>query len=181
MQVPITRGVEARHFISKSIGSEPAPAEVWDWMTTHARRFRSVPSPELFARRWPTFVLLDPPDSLDAVLEQFVQVVNRRESIEQIRFLSRAVDDWGMIPDIAEHFFASARTLARNLPTSTVTKFSESPSRMELHRLRQQEGRAPGVSFFFPRSTTSPTASSATSSPSSRASSASVSRPWRSL
>lgn len=157
MELAVARGIEPEHFITKAIGDGttmiPATAEVWEWLIGHLRHYRSVPSHELFVRRWPTFPFLEVTDALEAVIDEFVRVVKRRKLIDQIRHLSGVADDWALVGEAEIHLFEAATEMSRVVPTSSVVRFSDSLSRRDRWlRLRQEKddtGKTPGVSLFF--------------------------------
>jgi replicative DNA helicase len=149
LQRAIARGIERRHFFGKAVGNDPAPGEVWDWLSAHSRRYKSSPSVDLFKRRWPTFALYDSGDPFDAVLDEFIRVAKRREMINSIRALSEIPDDPKRVGDAEVFFMEAARELARLVPNSSVNLFSQSLSRRELYMQRVATGQLPGVSFHL--------------------------------
>lgn len=137
------------HFVTKAVGEEPAPGDVWDWMLAHLRRYRAVPSRDIFMRRWPKYVLIATTDPVSAIVEEFVKTVKRRQLIEEIRHLSKIADDWSLVGDADVHMFESARELARVVPGGEVTRFSDSFNRLKLYEERERTGKTPGVSTLI--------------------------------
>jgi replicative DNA helicase len=153
MQAVVAREIEPHHFIQRQKGSmdpTPLPGEVYNWMVGHYRRYKAVPSLPLTAQRWPRFEFLDSSDPLEAIVEAFIGQVKRRELIEGLRQGAAIADDPSKWADAELHMFAIAADLARAVPSSTVTRLSDSINRLELHRLRQLEGRAPGITLVGP-------------------------------
>jgi replicative DNA helicase len=153
MQGVLSRSIEPHHFIQRqpnSLDPNPLPGEVYAWMVGHFRRFKAAPSQGLVLQRFPRFEFLDSADPLDVLVDVFVQQVKRRILIEGIRQLSGIADDptkWG---DAEVHAFAVASDLARAVPSSTVTRLSDSLNRLEMHKAAQAEGRAPGITLGTP-------------------------------
>lgn len=136
------------HFIGKAIGSEPATAPVWEWMMRHYRRYRNVPSIDIFKTMWPGFQILSLSDTMPAVVDHFVRTVKRRVLINAIRGdLAEIADDWERVGDAEVHVLETARALSRLVPTTSATRYSESLTRLELYKLREQLGTLPGISF----------------------------------
>jgi replicative DNA helicase len=149
MEHVVARGIEAHNFVGKPVADEPAPADVWAWMIEHLRHYRSVPSVDLFNRRWPAFKHVDSTDPLEVIIDEFVKTVKRRKLIEEIRHLSTIADDWALVGDAEVHMMEAARSLSRLVPTTAIKRFSDSLGRREDYLSRMNDPRSgPGVSFW---------------------------------
>lgn len=154
MQAVVARSIEPEHFLQRRKGDAdplPLPGEVYSWQVDHLRRFRNVPSFDLTRRRWPKFELIEVTDSLEAVVEEMVRLVKRRILIDGIRQLSDIADDPVRVSDAEVHVYEVASELARSVPTSAITRLSDSLSRLDLYRERQRLGHAPGISLVMPQ------------------------------
>lgn len=153
MHPVLSRTIEPHHFIQRPKGSMdpmPLPGEVYTWIVGHYRRFKAVPSQPLVQQRWPRFEFLDSSDPLEALVVSFVEQVKRRTWIDGLRQAAEMVDDPTKWSDAEVHMFAIAADIARAVPSSTITRLSDSPSRMELHMAMQLAGRAPGITLVGP-------------------------------
>lgn len=147
---PLARPIESHHFLQRQQGDinpTPLPGEVYGWMTEHFRRYKAVPSFDLLRMRWPTFELLDSTDPMPVLIESMVGQIKRRVLIEKIRYLSGIADDPSKWSEADVYAFEAAADLARAVPSSNVTRLSDSFSRLEAHRTMQATGRAPGITL----------------------------------
>lgn len=144
------RQIEPHHFFERTKGDLnpiPLPGEVYSFMLTHLRRYKAMPSFDLVRARLPLFQFLDDSNTLEVLVDEMVAQVKRRELIDGIRKLSIIADDpekWG---DAEVHAFAVAADLAKAVPSSTITRLSDSIHRLKLHQQMQQTGRAPGITL----------------------------------
>lgn len=146
----LARPIESHHFLQRQQGDanpNPLPGEVYGWMTEHFRRFKSVPSYDLVRMRWPIFELLDTTDTMEVLIHTFVGAIKRRIWIEKLREQAALVDDPTKWADAEVYAFEAAADLARAVPSSNITRLSDSFSRLELHRQSQSMGRAPGITL----------------------------------
>lgn len=153
MEVVLSRSIEGEHFLQRTKGDmspAPLPGEVYAWMCDHLRRYKAVPSPELVRMRWPLFEMVESSDPLEVLVELFVGLVKRRRLIEGIRSLSVTADDPTKWSDAEVHAFEVAADIARSVPSSTVTRLSDSLNRLKLHQEMQRVGRAPGITLVGP-------------------------------
>lgn len=145
------RVIEPRHF------RDPDCRDVFDWIQQQVRRYRAVPSMNLLKRRWPKradgsiFFFPEVSDTLEMVLDEFVRLVKRRGVIDGCRQMAEVADDPSRVVDAEIYIFEIAAELARSMPSSSVTRFSESLNRLELYRERERTGQTPGVSMVVPQ------------------------------
>lgn len=145
-----SRDIEAAHFLQRAKGdTNPVPlsGEIYGWMCEHLRRYKQVPSLQLARLRWPLYEYLETTDVLDALVAQFVGQIKRRELIQGIRELSQVADDPTKWEDAEIHAFAVAANLARCVPSSNLTRLSDSMTRLQMHQAAEAEGRAPGITL----------------------------------
>jgi replicative DNA helicase len=150
MELALARQIEPHHFHQRAKGDTnpaPLPGEVYSFMLEHLRRFKSVPSFELVRRRWPRFEFLDDGNSIDAIVVEMVKAIKYREAVAKVRLLAEAVDDPTKWEDLEIEFFSAAADLARAVPTSSVTRLSDSIHRLKLHQEMQRTGKAPGITL----------------------------------
>lgn len=153
MKEVLSKELEPHHFLQRTKGDTsptPLPGEVYGWMCDHLRRYKAVPSTDLTVMRWPSFEFLDDTNTMEVVLDLMVGMVKRRELIEGIRNLSQLADDPTKWNDAEIHAFAVAADIARAVPSSSVTRLSDSFNRMELHKEMARIGRAPGITLVGP-------------------------------
>lgn len=149
----LARSLEPHHFLQRQKGDtspEPLPGEVYAWMIQHIRLYRSVPSMGLAQARFPRFQFVQATDSIEALLEQMIRQIKRRELITGIRQLSEIADDPERVSDAEIFAFEIAAELARAVPSSVITRFSDSMSRLELNKIRAENGMLPGISLVVP-------------------------------
>lgn len=149
----IARSIQPHHFLERKKGDAspvPMPGEVFGWMVTHLRLYRSVPSMELTRTRFPLFEFVDATDSLEALTDEMVATVKRRELIEGIRLLAAVADDPTRVRDAEVHAFEVAAAIARAVPSSVITRFSDSLDRLALYEERERTGETPGISLASP-------------------------------
>lgn len=153
MEASLGRSIEATHFLQRTKGDlnpQPLPGEVYGWMCDHLRRYKSAPSYALTRMRWPSFEFVETVDAIEALVDAMVGQVKRRELIEGTRRLAAIADDptkWG---DAEVHAFEVAAELARAVPSSVVTRLSDSANRLRLHQEMQRVGHAPGITLGTP-------------------------------
>ena len=149
MDEVLAHDLQPHHFLQRRTGDlspEPLPGEVYGWMLSHQRRFRSVPSMDLLRMRWPAFEVVVATDGIGPLLDQMLRLVNRRLLIQSIRHLSELADDQSRLLDAPDHVFAAARDLARAVPSTGVTKFSDALNFLALYRQKELTGETPGIS-----------------------------------
>ncbi len=142
--------LEPKHFRQRQLGDrspEPLPGEVYEWMLEHLRRFRAIPSMELLMLRFPRFEPAPSTDSIGSLMEAMQAQINRTALIEHIRFLSEVADDPARVQDAPSFAMDGAREMARNLPGSHVTRYSDALNMLDLYREREATGFVPGISM----------------------------------
>lgn len=142
--------LQPQHFMQRTMGDrspEPLPGEVYEWMLEHLRRYRSIPSMDLLMMRFPLFQPAASTDSIGSLMEAMMRQINRTLLIAHIRELSEVADDPARVIDASTYALESARELARSLPGSKVTRFSDALSMLDLYREREATGFTPGISF----------------------------------
>ena len=150
MDEVLAHDLQPHHFLQRRTGDlspEPLPGEVYGWMLSHQRRFRSAPSMDLLRMRWPAFEVVVATDGIGPLLDQMLRLVNRRLLIQSIRHLSELADDQSRLLDAPDHVFAAARDLARAVPSTGVTKFSDALNFLALYRQKELTGETPGISL----------------------------------
>lgn len=146
------RELQPHHFAQRATDDEspvPMSGEVFAWVLDHVRRYRTVPSMELAQARWPLYQFVDGADDLGALADEMVKLAKRRAGIQAVRHLSDVVDDPDSLFDLEQHFFEAAAALAREVPASVVTRFSDSLNRLDLYKERERTGEVPGVSLVL--------------------------------
>lgn len=153
MELALSRNIEAGHFLQRKKGDDnplPMPGEVYAWMMDHLRRYKAAPSLDIARMRWPRFEFIETSDPLEVLVTEMVKIVKHRILIEGIRSLAAIADDPTKWEDVEIHAFAVAADLARAVPSSSVTRLSDSINRLNLHKEMQRIGRAPGITLVGP-------------------------------
>lgn len=153
MEPALSRNLESQHFLQRKQGDTnplPMPGEIFGWMVEHLRTYKAAPSLGLTMSRWPKFELVQSTDPLEVLVVEMVKQVKRRILMEGVRSLAIIADDPTKWEEAELHAFAVAADLARAVPSSVVTKLSDSFSRMHLHQQQQLLGRAPGITLVGP-------------------------------
>lgn len=154
MQPALERSLEPHHFLQRTKGDEnplPMPGEVYGWMLHHVRHYRTVPNMGLALQRFPNFEFIDDSNSVEALRDEMVRQVKKRGLMIAIRELAEIHDDPGRVGNAEIHAFEVVSELARSLPSSAMTRYSDSINRLELNRLRAETGMTPGVSLLVPQ------------------------------
>lgn len=149
MEPLLAHDIQPYHFLQRKDhdqSEEPTPGEVYAWLLSSLRRFRSVPSLDLLRSRFPSFEISESSDGVAALLESFLTLVNRRLVGEYSRDMAKLADDPSRLLDAEALVFEGARDLARSMPGSKITKFSDSLSMLDLYREREATGSTPGIS-----------------------------------
>jgi replicative DNA helicase len=149
MEAVLKCDLQPHHFLQRKLGDTneiPLPGEVYAWMLHHLREFRNVPSIDLVRARWPKFEIVESTDSVGALLEYMIRLVNYRLACTHARFIADLAEDPTRIGDLSTHVFEAARELARAVPSSGVTKFSDALTMLDLYKQREATGDTPGIS-----------------------------------
>jgi len=150
------RNIEPHHFLQRPstdpITHNPVPysGEVFEWMMEHQRRYNAVPSMELARVRFPNYEFVQTTDVIEVLLDEFVAAVGRREMIRATRAMAVAADDPSQWTSASDVLFEIASSVARSMPGSNVTKFSDSLNLLALYHERERTGETPGMSLAVP-------------------------------
>lgn len=141
----LAKNIEPHHF------RDPDCQEVYAWMIRHQRDHSALPSTTLARARWPKFEWIDVSDTLEAVADEMVALVNWRAGVETVRDLSEILDDRSRRVDAGQLFLERVRQFNVEIPTTSVTRYSDSLNRLALYRAKQAAGGAtPGISMVLP-------------------------------
>lgn len=150
MEPLLAHDIQPHHFLQRKDhdqSEEPTPGEVYAWMLSSLRRFRSVPSLDLLRSRFPKFEISESSDGVAALLEEFLRMINRRLVGEYSRDMAKLADDHSRLLDAETLVFEGARDLSRAMPGSNVARFSDAPTMLDLYKQRALTGETPGISF----------------------------------
>jgi replicative DNA helicase len=153
MEAVLARSLEPHHFLQRKKGdtsADPLPGEVFDWMCGHIRTQKAVPSYDLTQHVFPKFEFYETSDPLESIVEQMVIIVKRRLLIESLREAAAVADDPAQLVDAELILYSIASELARAVPSSNVTRLSDSKNRIEKHRLEQATDPGMGISLVLP-------------------------------
>lgn len=145
----LKHNLQPQHFMQRRLGDrspEPLPGEVYEWILENLYRFRSIPSMDLLMMRFPHFDQAPSTDSIGSLMQAMMSQVNRNLLIEHIRELADVADDPARVIDAQSIVMEGARELARRLPGSKITRYSDALSMLDLYREREATGVVPGIS-----------------------------------
>lgn len=124
----LSHGIEERHFANTPDGQQCA--EVFSWITQHARTYNAPPSQGMFRERWPTWQGEPTSDPLDALIAAFKAHVKRRAFSAKITELAQLESDPRRWDELDQLMLDAARDLSALVPAGTVGRMSEMESRI---------------------------------------------------
>jgi replicative DNA helicase len=140
----LAKGIRSDHFADEEC------QEMYEWITSHVRRYTLVPSEEALEAEKPKWEHHHVKDSLSYLLDHFIGVVKRRLAQEMVVELAAAADDPERAQTIDLDFLEVSRKLATIVPSSQVARFSDMDKRIVEYEQMKEEGGRPGVPFGFP-------------------------------
>lgn len=149
----LTIGIEDHHFDVAPDGKPGQGARVYETMMSHLRQWNAPPSYEVVKLAHPDYEFVDPKDSLEYIVNQFLTVVKRREAERMlIRVASQisAPNSEKYLQDIEGHILSEARDLAYILPKAKSDRFSQMKHRVKQYESRKLFGQPMGIPYPFP-------------------------------
>lgn len=146
-------GIKDEHFASNPDGKPGLPAQVYATMVEHVRVWNAPPSFETVVEANPNFEFDDPKDSLDFIINKFLNGVKRREAVRALKGIALQMDGPGsdaFLENIDGHILSAARDLASVLPKNSSARFSDMPKRIEKYEAIKQWGFIQGIPYPFP-------------------------------
>jgi replicative DNA helicase len=137
-------GVEPTHF------EKPEHQKIWTYCADHAKKYGTPPSAAMVKHEFPDYGFDVVTDSLQALFDQFVVQVKRREAISEGRQLMKAIDDPSMVGRIEEIWAESARRLMQVVPGATASRYSDMAKRIQLYKEMLKTGEVPGIPMGIP-------------------------------
>ncbi len=139
----IAHGIQANHFSQKD------NKEVFVFIVDHLKRYKSHPSFDLIREKFPNYkweVIADP---LEVVKDNFIVEVKYAASVEAFRELAHILRDNNPddITRIDELFLDKAKDLAKIVPSSHISRFSDMEDRIKLYRKMKEEGITVGIPY----------------------------------
>jgi replicative DNA helicase len=142
----ISKGVRADLF------ADDECREMFEYVTDHARRYKSPPSLSAVQADKPEFDLQLVQDPLDYVVDKFNVLAKRRLANDMVIELAKLCDDPKAGPDIDMHFMEASRKLATLVPTTEVHKFvGDMDKRIKNYEERVKSGNKFGLTWGFPK------------------------------
>ena len=145
----ISRGVCPQQFTKTPDGEELA--DVFEWLSDHARRYNVAPSIALFRERYPSFEMHPSSDPLDALIDSFFAGVKRRHFAAKIKDLAHAEYDsskWGKLDEL---MLDAAKDLAAIVPSGRVSRFSDMHKRIDRYEAEAADpSLRPGYNMGIP-------------------------------
>jgi replicative DNA helicase len=125
--------------------------EVFNWMVSHRREWRTPPSLTVCREEYPEFDWSVIQDPLAYVVDKFLTLAKVRLAQEQLLELAALTKDPKKQQDIDVHFLEVSRKLATLVPSTEVSFFKRDlEKRIDSTEQMQKEGKKPGVPFGFP-------------------------------
>lgn len=140
----VARGIGPQHFADESNRA------VYQTITQHMIRYGAPPSRDVVLMSHPNYRLDVCSDTIEFVLDKFVEMVQNREAEKSIIDLAQRLRDphETMSPDLL--FMEYTERVARVVPNSRVARLSEAPTRIELWKQMRAKGRIPGIPLGIP-------------------------------
>lgn len=149
----LAAGIRDQHFSSAPDGKPGLAAQVYASMVEHVRVWNAPPSFEVVVDSNPDYEFDDPRDSLDYIINKFLNGVKRREAVRVLTGIAVQMDGPGsdnFIEQIDGHILSAARDLATVLPRNTSSRFSDMNRRIEKYEAIKQWGFQLGIPYPFP-------------------------------
>lgn len=146
-------GIKEDHFFTDPDGKPGLPAQVYATMVEHTRVWNAPPSFETVVEANPDFEFDDPKDSLDFIINKFLNGVKRREAVRALKGIALQIDgpnSDAYLEQIDGHILAAARDLATILPKNKSEKFSDMNKRIEKYEAIRTWGQPMGIPYPFP-------------------------------
>lgn len=140
----VSRGIAPKHF------EDDQHRAVYQTVVSHMSRYNYPPSRDAVMSAHPNYRLLVSEDAIDFLIDQMVKKVKRRETQKALIQIARVVDDPDQQQDLEMVMLEHAEHIAQVVPTSKLSRLSEVPTRIELYRRLQREGRIPGIATGWP-------------------------------
>lgn len=143
----ISQGVEDRHFY------EEQNKEIWDFLISHVKKYKTSPSFDVVKERFPEYNWEIVTDSLDYIKDKFLEQVTRRETYLAVEDMIKIINNNDPQDNarLNEIFLDKANDLARIIPSSNVSRFSDMKKRIASYKLNKESGEKPGIAFGIPK------------------------------
>jgi len=139
----ISRGVGPQHFSDQS-------RPIFQTIVRHLAQYGEPPSREAVLMEHPNYRLDAPTDSVEFLLDKFVEHVQRREAEQAVIDLAERLRDphEQATPELL--FMEYTERVAQIIPNSKISRLSDAPKRIDLFRKQQELGRLPGIPIGIP-------------------------------
>lgn len=140
----IARGISTEHFLDEECRA------VWETMSEHMRTYRASPSAQAVMSDHPGFNFEAVTDTLDYCIDEFVKRTSRRFGIQALEDIARAIDDPRRDDTVEELFLERANQLARAVPATRASRYSDMELRIDEYRRRKAAGEIRGILMGIP-------------------------------
>ncbi len=140
----VARGIEPSHF------ADPDCRGLYAKIRAHDSHYHSPPSVQAVRDMDPDMRLEVSSDSLDYLIDRFMQAVKRRKAIELYRDFGEACDDPERVLDIETVAMEMATTLMEVIPQSRLSRYSDEEDRIEEYVRMKAMGTFDGLETGFP-------------------------------
>src|SRR6187397_1608700 len=83
----LAKGIEGKHFADRE------SANVWEFMTTHTRRYHQQPSISALREKFPSYDFILVSDAMEFILDKFLENLYRNVGYQILKDLAEALDD----------------------------------------------------------------------------------------
>jgi replicative DNA helicase len=145
----ISNGITANLFSATPTGQEAAA--VLDYATTYLRTYSQHPSLDAIRRQFPDWHGETPRDSLQALIDEFLDEARKRYFEAAVLGLSTATRDRANWRRLDEIMLDAAREVAAVIPSGAVGRFSEDfERRIAQYEEDKNKGVRPGIPLGIP-------------------------------
>lgn len=140
----VARGISPHHF------DDEENRAVYSTIIKHMSTYGAPPSQDVVMAQHQGYRLDVVTDTLDYVIDVFVQKVQEREAKRSVLDLAAALDKRDPTVELDTLFMEHAERVAQAVPSSRVSKLSDVPSRIQLYNEMRRLGRIPGFPLGIP-------------------------------
>ena len=138
-------GIDEKHFV------DATHREIWKLMVAFQRKYDTAPGRKVLEDKFPDFLFEQVTDPFDYVVEEFINGLKRRETIEAVREIAEAADDEDQIDSLDAMLMDRARHLAMFLPSqSTIGSFKAMDFRIAEYEEQAKAGTPWGITMGIP-------------------------------
>jgi replicative DNA helicase len=137
--------------IHSDLFNEPENKEVWEFLSSHVKQYRSAPDFDTVKESFPEYKWNTITEPLDYVADQFIITVKRREAVKKWREVAKILDenDPKDMDRIEQIILEKSTELSQLVPSTNVSLFSDMPQRIDLYKAKKANGIQAGMLYGF--------------------------------